>query len=190
MVCIAAVNARCGEHGRWSGVVAATPHGLAGPDSEAPAAPQKLWLPDACQLRQRGARNNRVEHSAPRAAQAAQSQHRPTAAPMTLARSLTASMALLAVGRVASILIALATIAVLTRALGPEEFGYFRTAIAYLSLAMLLGGFGLNTVAVRELSRADADRPRVPRQRARATVAAIDDHYCRGLPARLAPAAG
>ena len=80
---------------------------------------------------------------------------------MTLARSLTASMAVLAVGRVVSILIALATIAVLTRALGPEEFGYFRTAIAYLSLAMLLGGFGLNTVAVRELSRADADRPRV-----------------------------
>lgn len=70
-------------------------------------------------------------------------------------------MALLAAGRVLSILIALATIAVLTRALGPEEFGYFRTAVAYLGLAMLIGGMGLNTIVVRELSRPDADQPRI-----------------------------
>jgi O-antigen/teichoic acid export membrane protein len=87
--------------------------------------------------------------------------HLPDVAPMTLARSLTFNMALLGAGRVASILISLATIAVLTRALGPEQFGLFRTAIAYLSLAMLLGGFGLNTIMVRELSRADADQPRI-----------------------------
>ncbi|MFZ1431081.1 MAG: oligosaccharide flippase family protein [Geminicoccaceae bacterium] len=80
---------------------------------------------------------------------------------MSLARSLTSSMALLAAGRVLSILIALATIAVLTRALGPEEFGYFRTAVAYLSLAMLIGGLGLNTIVVRELSRPKADQPRI-----------------------------
>ena len=80
---------------------------------------------------------------------------------MSLARSLTSSMALLAAGRVLSILIALATIAALTRALGPEEFGYFRTAVAYLSLAMLIGGLGLNTIVVRELSRPDADQRRI-----------------------------
>jgi O-antigen/teichoic acid export membrane protein len=80
---------------------------------------------------------------------------------MTLARSLTSSMALLAVGRVSTILISLATIAVLTRALGPEAYGYFRTAVAYLSLAMLVGSFGLNTIVVRELSRPDADQPRI-----------------------------
>ncbi len=80
---------------------------------------------------------------------------------MTLVRSLTSSMALLGAGRVANILISLATIAVLTRALGPEQFGYFRTAIAYLSLTMLLGGFGLNTIVVRELSRLGTDQPRI-----------------------------
>ena len=80
---------------------------------------------------------------------------------MTLVRSLTSSMALLGAGRVATILISLATIAVLTRALGPEQFGYFRTAIAFLSLAMLLSGFGLDTIVVRELARGDADQPRI-----------------------------
>ena len=80
---------------------------------------------------------------------------------MTLVRSLTSSMALLGAGRIATILISLATIAVLTRALGPEQFGYFRTAIAFLSLAMLLSGFGLDTIVVRELARGDADQPRI-----------------------------
>lgn len=80
---------------------------------------------------------------------------------MSLARSLTSSMVVLAGGRVLSILLALVTVAMLTRALGPEDFGYFRTAIAYLSLAMLIGGFGLNTVVVRELARAEADQPRI-----------------------------
>ena len=83
------------------------------------------------------------------------------AIPMSLARSLTSSMVVLAGGRVLSILLALVTVAMLTRALGPEDFGYFRTAIAYLSLAMLIGGFGLNTVVVRELARAEADQPRI-----------------------------
>jgi O-antigen/teichoic acid export membrane protein len=70
-------------------------------------------------------------------------------------------MALLGLGRIANVLMALLATAIMTRALGPAGYGLVRTALAYLGLAMLVGGFGLNAIVLRDLARVGADQRRV-----------------------------
>ncbi len=64
-------------------------------------------------------------------------------------------------GRVALLLLALVTTAMLTRILEPTGFGYYRTAIAYLALVIALADMGLASLFVREISRTQADQPRL-----------------------------
>jgi len=80
---------------------------------------------------------------------------------MNLAATLGTRFVLLLTGRCFLLMLGLVTTAVLTRSLGPEGFGYFRTAVAYLGLAMVISDFGLASVFVREISAAGADQPRI-----------------------------
>lgn len=80
---------------------------------------------------------------------------------MTLAATLGSRFVLLIGGRVALLLLALVTTAMLTRILEPTGFGYYRTAIAYLALVIALADMGLASLFVREISRPEADQPRL-----------------------------
>jgi PST family polysaccharide transporter len=66
----------------------------------------------------------------------------------------------MAVGRATLLALGLVTTAILTRVLGPAGFGYYRAAVAYLTLAILTVDLGLGSVFVREISRPAADQPR------------------------------
>lgn len=80
---------------------------------------------------------------------------------MNLVRALATNMAIGTAGKVVTTLIGLLTIAVLTRHLGPTEFGYYRTVLTFVSFACILADLGLYFVVLREISRPDADVPRV-----------------------------
>lgn len=75
-----------------------------------------------------------------------------------LARSLGGSLGLLLGGKVVTMLLALAATVVLTRGLGTEGFGLYRTVVAYLGFASLVASLGLNLLVVREISQEGADQ--------------------------------
>ncbi len=80
---------------------------------------------------------------------------------MSLAATLGSRFALLVGGRVSLLLLGLLTTALLTRFLGPEGFGHFRTATAYLGITIAVADLGLASLFVREISRRGADQTRV-----------------------------
>ncbi len=80
---------------------------------------------------------------------------------MTLAATLGSRFVLLMGGRVALLLLALGTTAMLTRILEPTGFGHYRTAVAYLALVIALADLGLTSLFVREISRPEADQSRL-----------------------------
>jgi len=80
---------------------------------------------------------------------------------MTLLRSLAANMAAIVSGKAMTAAAGLMTIMVLTRHLGPTEFGYYRTVLTYCAFAAVLADCGLYMINLREMSRPGADPGRV-----------------------------
>ncbi|MEP7242592.1 MAG: oligosaccharide flippase family protein [Gammaproteobacteria bacterium] len=80
---------------------------------------------------------------------------------MNVARRLTANMAFAVGGRVISALIGLAITGLVTRHLGAELFGIYRTASAWAVLGCTLANLGLSVVCLREISRPGADITRI-----------------------------
>jgi O-antigen/teichoic acid export membrane protein len=80
---------------------------------------------------------------------------------MSLAATLGSRFALLLGGRISLLVLGLLTTALLTRILGPDGFGHFRTATAYLGIAIALADLGLASLFVREISRPGADQARI-----------------------------
>jgi O-antigen/teichoic acid export membrane protein len=80
---------------------------------------------------------------------------------MSLLRSLAANMAAVVSGKAMTAVAGLMTIMVLTRHLGPTEFGYYRTVLTYCAFAAVLADCGLYMINLREMSRAGADPRRV-----------------------------
>jgi O-antigen/teichoic acid export membrane protein len=76
---------------------------------------------------------------------------------MSLLRSLAANMAAIVSGKAMTAVAGLLTIMVLTRHLGPQEFGYYRTVLTYCAFAAVLADCGLYMINLREMSRAGAD---------------------------------
>lgn len=66
-----------------------------------------------------------------------------------------------ATGKIAIAFIGLLTLAMLTRSLGPTDFGHYRTALTYLALAGMFSNFGTHTLALREISREDAKQEKI-----------------------------
>ncbi len=71
------------------------------------------------------------------------------------------SMAAVAAGKGVTAVAGLLTIMVLTRELGPHEFGYYRTVLTYSAFASVLADLGIYLVGLREMSKPGADVPRV-----------------------------
>jgi O-antigen/teichoic acid export membrane protein len=80
---------------------------------------------------------------------------------MTLLRSLATNMAAVASGKALTAVAGLLMIMVLTRHLGPTEFGYYRTVLTYCAFAAVLADCGLYMINLREMSRPGADPARV-----------------------------
>ncbi|MFO1038932.1 MAG: oligosaccharide flippase family protein [Geminicoccaceae bacterium] len=80
---------------------------------------------------------------------------------MNLARALTFNMALLTIGKVLTLVTSLATVAILTRMLGPDGFGLYRSVTAYVGLAVIVSNLGLYLIFVREFSKPDVDQSRM-----------------------------
>jgi len=80
---------------------------------------------------------------------------------MPQARSLMNNMAAVVTGKATAAVAGLLTIMILTRHLGPEDFGYYRTALTYAAFASVLADLGIYLVALREMSRPGADAGRV-----------------------------
>ena len=80
---------------------------------------------------------------------------------MSVLRSLAANMAAIVSGKALAAVAGLMTIMVLTRHLGPTEFGYYRTVLTYCAFAAVLADCGLYMINLREMSRAGADPGRI-----------------------------
>jgi O-antigen/teichoic acid export membrane protein len=70
-------------------------------------------------------------------------------------------MAAIVSGKAMASVAGLATIMVLTRHLGPTQFGYYRTVLTYCAFAAVLADCGLYMINLREMSRPGADAGRV-----------------------------
>jgi O-antigen/teichoic acid export membrane protein len=80
---------------------------------------------------------------------------------MAKSRALMTSMAAVAAGKGVTAVAGLLTIMVLTRELGPHEFGYYRTVLTYSAFASVLADLGIYLVGLREMSKPGADVARV-----------------------------
>jgi O-antigen/teichoic acid export membrane protein len=80
---------------------------------------------------------------------------------MPKSRALMTSMAAVVAGKGATAVAGLLTIMVLTRELGPHEFGYYRTVLTYAAFGSVLADLGIYLVGLREMSRPGADVARV-----------------------------
>ena len=75
---------------------------------------------------------------------------------MSRLRVLLANVAAVVSGKAVAAVAGLATIMVLTRHLGPQEFGYYRTVLTYSGFAAVLADCGIYMVTLREMSRPGA----------------------------------
>ena len=80
---------------------------------------------------------------------------------MSLLRSLAANMAAIVSGKAMTAVAGFLTLVVLTRHLGPTEYGYYRTVLTYCAFAAVLADCGLYMLNLREMSRPGADAARI-----------------------------
>ena len=76
-------------------------------------------------------------------------------------RALTFNMASIIVGKVVAVVIGLVSIALITRALGPDGYGAYRTILTFVSFASIGSDLGLQVVVLRELGRPGRDAGRL-----------------------------
>ncbi|HXS21529.1 MAG TPA: flippase [Steroidobacteraceae bacterium] len=80
---------------------------------------------------------------------------------MSRLRALAANMAAVITGKAATAVAGLVTVVVLTRHLGPTQFGYYRTVLTYSAFAAVLGDSGLYMMTLRRMSQDSANAVRV-----------------------------
>src|SRR6185312_10490600 len=80
---------------------------------------------------------------------------------MSRLRALATNMAAVITAKAATGVAGLLTMVVLTRHLGPTEFGYYRTVLTYSAFAAVLGDSGLYMVTLRRMSQDSAAAARI-----------------------------
>jgi O-antigen/teichoic acid export membrane protein len=80
---------------------------------------------------------------------------------MALARKLAYNVVFNAFAKIASTALALVAIGFITRSLGKEGFGDYATVLAFFGFFNSFADLGLQTVAAREISRAEADEAKI-----------------------------
>ncbi|WP_027136003.1 flippase [Geminicoccus roseus] len=76
-------------------------------------------------------------------------------------RALTFNMVAIVVGKVVAVVIGLLSIALITRALGPDGYGAYRTILTFVSFVSIGSDLGLQLVVLRELGRPGRDHGRL-----------------------------
>ena len=76
-------------------------------------------------------------------------------------RALTFNMASIVVGKIVAVMIGLVSIALITRALGPDGYGAYRTILTFVSFVSIGSDLGLQVVVLRELGRPGRDASRL-----------------------------
>ena len=76
-------------------------------------------------------------------------------------RALTFNMAAIVVGKVIAVVVGLLSIALITRALGPDGYGEYRTILTFVSFVSIGSDLGLQLVVLRELGRPGRDHERL-----------------------------
>jgi len=66
-----------------------------------------------------------------------------------------------AAGKIALALLGLLILGMLTRNLGPTDFGHYRTVLTYLVLAGMFSNFGTHTLALREISKNEVEQKKI-----------------------------
>ena len=77
---------------------------------------------------------------------------------MSRLRVLVANVAAIVSGKAVAALAGLATIMLMTRHLGPQEFGYYRTVLTFIGFSAVLADSGIYMVVLREMSRPEGDK--------------------------------
>jgi O-antigen/teichoic acid export membrane protein len=80
---------------------------------------------------------------------------------MSTARSIASNFSVQLLGKVASILIGLLSIAILTRVLGTQAFGEYTTAVTYLQMFAVVIDFGLTLTLIVMISKPGIDEERI-----------------------------
>lgn len=80
---------------------------------------------------------------------------------MSLAKNIARNTAWQIIGKILGTLLGLATVALMTRYLGKEGFGYYTTAISYLQFFGVFIDFGLQMATTQLLSRPGADEGKI-----------------------------
>jgi O-antigen/teichoic acid export membrane protein len=80
---------------------------------------------------------------------------------MRVPSALMTSMAAVVCGKATATVAGLLMFMVLTRHLGPQDFGYYRTVLTYSAFASVFADLGIYVVALREMSRPGADNARI-----------------------------
>lgn len=78
-----------------------------------------------------------------------------------IARKIAYNIVISGAAKVLSIALALFAIGLLARYLGPEGFGKYTIALAFFGFFAAIGDLGLHSIAVREISRKDADETKI-----------------------------
>ena len=92
----------------------------------------------------------------------------------SIRRRVASNTAVQIAGKGAVLLLGAASIAVLTRYLGPDDYGNYTLALMYMQLFAVLADVGLYTTVVREISKPPGAHRGAGRQHADAAAAAVD----------------
>lgn len=80
---------------------------------------------------------------------------------MTTARSIASNFSIQLVGKILSVLIALVSVAIMTRVLGTYAFGEYTTAMTFLQMFGVVVDFGLTLTLIVMISKAGVDEERI-----------------------------
>ena len=80
---------------------------------------------------------------------------------MSLAKSIFTNTAIHAIGKVISTAIGLIVVGMIARYLKPEGFGEYSTVAAYLQIFGIILDMGLYVLALREISKPEADTAKI-----------------------------
>ncbi|MDD4996464.1 MAG: flippase [Patescibacteria group bacterium] len=75
---------------------------------------------------------------------------------MTLTRSVAKNFIIQIIGRVLALFLGLFVISLLMRYLGPKDYGYYSTAVAFLQIFGIIADFGLYLITLRYLGETDS----------------------------------
>jgi len=80
---------------------------------------------------------------------------------MSLTKSIAKNTIIQIIGKAVSTLLGLVAVAIMTRALGAEKFGWYITATGFLQFVGIFSDFGFTVLTAKMLSEPEFDKPKL-----------------------------